>query len=146
MFDHEINKLRWIMNDNFKIMNSVILEDKNFNFPEDNQSCLELINDKFLADCNDQSVWDNKAKRNMRKNFEQNKSVLNPDTKHFLQTVPWERCHENDIVIKSQLKYLDDENNLLEEYKSEVVDVSDNQFVNKFAIMMHKYENVIFFI
>ena len=121
---NDYDKLTNSINDYFKFINSHILNKKDFNFPEKTEEKKTFIYNQFLKH---QDLGGDE--------FNQNS---NP--------TQFEKCVDPSILsiynIKNHLENLDYEKKLLEQFKSEILDIHDEKFLSKFAISMHKYDNV----
>jgi hypothetical protein len=140
IFDNEINKLKNTINKEFEYINFTITGEKKFKFPESRLETLSLIRTQFLlvgqnSDRQRSSIFQRRETRTI--------GLKNNDSKIFSSTVKWGE-NNTEKGFKNDLEKLDLEQRLMNQYRSEMLDVSDPSFINKFAIIMHKYENVSF--
>lgn len=140
IFDSETNKLKNSLNKEFEYINMTITGEKKFKFPESRLETLSYIRTQFLID--GQKSDRHKAPAFQRKET-RTLGLKSSENKLFNTTVRWGE-NNTEKAFKNELEKLDLEQRLMNQYRSEMLDVGDPSFINKFAIIMHKYENVSF--
>lgn len=144
ILDIEMNKIKEMMNKNFATLNSTITGLKNYTYPKHRLDTLKNIKNEFLSN----SKEDKGGSPNRRTRFKTTTTadVLADDkfqankneNENFINTVIWEEPFSK----YNQFEILEEESKLIDQYKAEILDIQDENFVNKFSIIMHKYENV----